>query len=184
MLGKVGVLRLVIYLGVSLLTWVGAVLPAATRASAVRDSSSLEQILDWSLSPDGLGPVRIGMTLGVVQRISGRTMVRGYGRPTCRSWTLAGIPEGLSFTTSNGRIARIDVFRGPWRTTRDLGIMSTTEQIEDEYRTRAKPHEYTNGEYLIVGGDRRLVFETSSQGRVTRFRAGRPPHVEYVEGCA
>jgi len=28
-----------------------------------------------------------------------------------------------------------------------------------------------------------LVFETDAQGRVTRWRAGVPPQVDYVEGC-
>lgn len=56
-------------------------------------------------------------------------------------------------------------------------------------RVRVEPHKYTDGRYFIVlagtGADSvmRLVFETE-KGRVTRFRAGRNPEVQWVEGCS
>ncbi|MGQ0538137.1 MAG: hypothetical protein ACT4R6_04255 [Gemmatimonadaceae bacterium] len=51
------------------------------------------------------------------------------------------------------------------------------------------PHKYTGptGHYVIVQttGDtlHRLIFETDGS-RVVRFRAGRSPAVDYVEGCS
>jgi hypothetical protein len=57
-------------------------------------------------------------------------------------------------------------------------------------RLRVLPHKYTDGHYLIVplgtGPDSlsRLVFETDEKGRVSTFRAGLYPQVEWVEGCA
>ena len=50
-------------------------------------------------------------------------------------------------------------------------------------------HKYVEGgEYLRVadpdGGDAMLVFETDANGTVTGWRAGVPPQVDYVEGCA
>lgn len=56
-------------------------------------------------------------------------------------------------------------------------------------RLQVQPHEYVpGGHYLrvtdpaIAGGA--LVFETDENGRVTRWRVGRTPQVDYVEGCA
>ena len=50
------------------------------------------------------------------------------------------------------------------------------------------PHKYVDGgEYLRVDaprGDAVLVFETGVDGRVTGWRVGRPPAVDYVEGCS
>ena len=53
----------------------------------------------------------------------------------------------------------------------------------------ATPHKYLpGGEYLTVRSAspadslRRMVFETEN-GRVTHFRAGRVPEVEWVERC-
>jgi hypothetical protein len=37
------------------------------------------------------------------------------------------------------------------------------------------------GSYVVVR--RRIVFEMDSTQRVTRYRAGREPEVEWVEGC-
>lgn len=50
-------------------------------------------------------------------------------------------------------------------------------------------HKYVEGgEYLRIadpgGGDTVLIFETDAQGTVTEWRVGRPPQVDYVEGCA
>lgn len=56
-------------------------------------------------------------------------------------------------------------------------------------RVTVQPHLYTNGHYLIVRSDKpelshyRIVFETDGTS-VTRFRSGREPEVEFVEGCA
>ncbi len=56
-------------------------------------------------------------------------------------------------------------------------------------RVLVEPHKYTGpeGHYLIVTapGDtlHRLVFETDGE-RVTEYRAGLRPYVEWVEGCS
>ena len=56
-------------------------------------------------------------------------------------------------------------------------------------RVQAQPHEYVRGgHYLRVADpaiqDGALVFETDEAGTVTRWRIGRTPQVDYVEGCA
>jgi len=141
------------------------------------------QIASWKLGRDGLGAVRIGMTVGAVQRATGRAMIRGYGFPSCQTWTLAGAPGGLGITTAYGRVARIDIRNRRWRTARGIRIGDRGWRVKRAYGVRAVGHEYTRGQYLITRGKRRLLFETSSTGKVTRFRAGRPPYVEFVEGC-
>jgi hypothetical protein len=54
---------------------------------------------------------------------------------------------------------------------------------------QVQPHEYVpGGNYLRVTdpaiADGAIVFETDEAGRVTRWRVGRAPQVDYVEGCA
>jgi hypothetical protein len=55
----------------------------------------------------------------------------------------------------------------------------------------AQPHKYTDGEYLRIGdpagGLAVLVFETADKGdaaKVTGWRVGVPPQVDFVEGCS
>ena len=56
-------------------------------------------------------------------------------------------------------------------------------------RVQVQPHKYTGpeGHYLVVTHPRDtlflIIFETDGR-HVTRFRAGRKPAVQYVEGCA
>lgn len=141
-------------------------------------------IAGWELGPDGLGEIRIGMTVGEVERATGRSMLEGeYGFPSCHPWTLSGAPGGLGITTSYGKVVRIDIRNRRWRTTRGIRIGDRAWRVKRRYGVRARPHEYTRGQYLITHGRHRLVFETSARGKVTRFRAGRSPEVEYVEGC-
>ncbi|HEY0503286.1 MAG TPA: lectin [Lysobacter sp.] len=52
-----------------------------------------------------------------------------------------------------------------------------------------QPHKYVEGgQYLRVpnpdGGTGVVLFETDADGRVTGWRIGEPPQVDYVEGCS
>ena len=63
----------------------------------------------------------------------------------------------------------------------------TGADIESRYPGRIEqvPHKYTDGQYLrITQGEDVLIFETDGAGKVTEWRVGVPPYVDYVEGCA
>lgn len=66
-------------------------------------------------------------------------------------------------------------------------IGMTRGEIEDLYagRIERQPHTYVEGgEYLrIANGESVLLFETDATGKVTEWRVGLPPAVDYVEGC-
>ena len=89
------------------------------------------------------------------------------------------------------RIARVDVRSGTIATAEGAQIGDSSDRIRRLYagRVTASPHKYTAGQYLTVGpaspadGEFRLVFETEGE-RVTRYRSGKLPQVQYVEGCA
>lgn len=66
-------------------------------------------------------------------------------------------------------------------------IGMTRSEIDKLYSGRAEeqPHKYTDGKYLsITEGNNVLIFETDKAGKVTEWRLGVPPYVDYVEGCA
>lgn len=100
-----------------------------------------------------------------------------------------GSEFGLMF--EDGRLVRYDV--GLARETAPGGgrVGMTQKDIERLYpgRVREQPHEYVpGGRYLRIldpaSAQRALVFETDEAGRVTRWRAGQAPQVDYVEGCS
>jgi hypothetical protein len=88
-----------------------------------------------------------------------------------------------------GGVARVAVDRAGVATASGARVGDTEERVASLYpgRVRVTPHKYEEGgHYLTVNAaddsSFAIVFETS-KGRVTRYRAGRRPAVEYVEGC-
>ena len=88
-----------------------------------------------------------------------------------------------------GRIARVEIDSAGIATAAGARVGDTEERIRSLYpgRVTVTPHKYEDGHYLTVNAaddsSFAIVFETS-KGRVTRYRAGRRPAVELVEGCS
>ena len=88
-------------------------------------------------------------------------------------------------------LVRVDVRDSSVTTMEGARIGDTEARIKEIYagRVTTTPHKYTGptGHYLTVSQPlmpgNLLVFETDGQ-RVTTFRMGRKPEVEWVEGCA
>lgn len=176
---------------------------------AILSANAQVQLTEQSkVALHGIGPVRVGMTIAQAERSAKvRLVERGAraGLGGCyHVWPKSG-PENLGFMViskradnrierNRDRIARVEIF-GDSRITTISGarIGDTEARIKSLYPGQIKvtPHEYTGdrgGHYLTFipkdPKDRnyRLVFETDGK-RVTRFRAGSLPEVEYVEGC-
>ncbi|MGN6281830.1 lectin [Frateuria sp.] len=98
-------------------------------------------------------------------------------------------PSDFAFMFERGRFVRYDV--GTAKETAPGGgkVGMGAEQIRALYGARVSelPHKYVPGAKVLrvtaPQGEGALVFETDTQGRVTHWRAGVPPQVDYVEGC-
>jgi hypothetical protein len=88
-------------------------------------------------------------------------------------------------------VVRVDVSSGSFATSWGDRVGDTESQVLERHRghVSVQPHKYTGpeGHYLVVSDPsdtlHRIVFETDGK-RVLRFRAGRLPEVEWVEGCS
>ena len=147
---------------------------------------------DWRLRPDGIGPVRTGMTLAQAGTALGEPLVAEYEDfENCDYVHPKGFPQGVSLMVLSDTIGRIDVDTGGVTTVEGAAIGDSEDSILELYKGRvhSEPHKYTGpeGHYLIVEppGDslHRIIFETDGR-RVTLFRAGLRPAVDLVEGCA
>jgi hypothetical protein len=143
----------------------------------------------WAVSVTGAGDIRIGMRLpDLMPYLAEGTDTTGIGGG-CRFVSVTGAPDSVGFMVESGRLARIDVRGGPTPTAEGARVGDEESRIEELYPDlRRMPHKYTDGNYLIVipiPGDtlHRYVFETDGE-RVTQYRAGVYPQVEWVEGCA
>ena len=117
----------------------------ARRVDVVRRPVTRRQMLRWRMSARGLGPIRVGMTMGEIERVTGRTAVWGYGDySSCQQWSLRGAP-GLSLMRSYGRLARVDAYRGRWRSSRGIRIGDSERKVRRRYGVvRSEPHPYVS----------------------------------------
>ena len=78
---------------------------------------------------------------------------------------------------------------GRWALAARSLVLVATSGSTHAPAARVGPHKYTDGPYRVLppaaaaGCAYRIVFETDGR-RVSRYRAGTRPQVEYVEGCA
>ena len=158
---------------------------AGDSGRAPADSAAL------TVTEHGIGALRIGMSLPVASAALGGALVIPSSADTvgCRYVPWRGGPPGVRVMVEGGRIARVDVDTAGVRTAAGAGIGDSEDQIQRLYpgQVSMTPQKYTSGHYLTVvpnaaDSGYAIVFETS-EGKVTRYRAGRTPQVEYVEGC-
>jgi hypothetical protein len=155
----------------------------AVRAEAATEPPDLHR---WRLTRHGFGRLKVGLNRTKIERRTGRSLKFAYHTGSCAIWGIGGV-RGLSTMTVRGRLVRVDVTRGSWRTSVGIRIGDSESTVRSRYpRLRTRQHAYDpDGEYLIVRGPkRRVVFETNGNDEVTGFRGGRVPEVMYVEGCA
>lgn len=163
---------------------------AFTPAAKPNTLDSAPDISSWKVSAQGLGPLHAGMPLADIRALVPRMNVPADAETSdCTYARSPSLPVGAVLMLVKGSLARVDVLSG--RVQSDLGgrIGDTEDQIKMLYGSALKvsPHKYTDGHYLTVlariDSTRRIVFETDGS-RVIRFRSGRTPEVQYVEGCS
>ncbi len=162
----------------------------AVNASAPGDTAV--RISSWTVTQHGIGPVRAGMSVDEV-----RSYVPALNTPAdiasagCTYARSPSLPSGAVLMFRNGTLTRVDILSGQVKSALGAGIGDTEDRVKSLYGDALKvsSHKYTDGHYLTVlpastpDSLFRIVFETDGT-RVIRYRSGRIPAVEYVEGCS
>jgi len=143
----------------------------------------------------GIEPIMVGMTVAEAMRASGQKLINqgeSGGGPSCRYYKIKEL-KGIAFMVTNGRIARVDVTDNSKITTLSGAKIGDSEsKIKSLYPNQIKveAHEYDpKGHYLIFvpkdsqDKNYRIIFETDGK-KVTRWRSGKLPEVQFIEGCA
>jgi hypothetical protein len=138
----------------------------------------------------GIGDLRIGMPVAALRRMGARSEGEIEPGSTCAYWHIAG-REGLAMMVVRGRLVRIDVQDGRYRTPSGARVGMSEAEVRRLYgpALRVQPHPYTGpeGHYLVYhrrGAAEGLIFETSHDTqRVESFRVGRWEEVQAIEGC-
>ncbi|MDZ8025566.1 MAG: hypothetical protein RMX35_18795 [Nostoc sp. DcaGUA01] len=145
------------------------------------------------LFTNGIGQVRVGMTVSQASKAAGTRLVGDPPNKYCYYVKPEWDPKNVGFMVTEGRISRVDVWRdGKITTLKGAKIGDTEARIKSLYPGQIKvtPHNYVQGGHYLtfVPKDQsdqnyRVVFETDGK-RVTQIRSGKLPEVEYVEGCS
>ena len=161
--------------------------PPATVGDSATASTGL------TVTATGYGALRIGMTVKNAATALGSPVPSMAGLDTaCAYPKFDDQPAGMRIMVVRGNVARLEVDSASIATGLGARVGDAESRVKDLYGSRVvvQPHKYaSSGHYLIVNPipatdtGYELVFETDS-GRVTKYRAGRVPEVEWVEGCS
>lgn len=147
----------------------------------------------WRLSPDGLGPLRIGATVAdVTNRID-----RGFAPTTlegdepapgqCFSGEIGSRRRGVAVLGTGFRVAVIFVSRRGIATAGGVRVGDSLAVLRRAYGHRLVPernaYDPDEVDYDVRQGNRKLRFFLR-EGRISGMTAGRRPEVDYIEGCA
>lgn len=170
--------------------------PPAT-ASAPGGSLQVGLPAEGTISFDGFGPAKFGATAEEVRMAWGGDLGEPQPSEPGGCYYLIPQPAGddgyrVAFMIEGERFARVDVRADAVTAPGGGKVGMGADEIRGLYgdRVEARPHKYTDGEYLRVvdaASGNVLVFEIDEGGedaKVTEWRVGTPPQVDYVEGCS
>lgn len=162
-----------------------------TLLIAAAPASSMAAVL----TPDGFGPLRIGMTRQQVEAIMGRDIsprVPGGPEPAvCNQFHPRRAPPGLLVMVEKGQLTRISIARNRWLRTSDgigVGFRRTAILAKLGKAALVSPHKYEDRPAVYIDhwwgkpGARGIRYEVAKNGQVAMIHAG-GPSIRYVEGC-
>ena len=176
-----------------------ATAPAADTTpvpSAPRDEPAPAQgpVAETQASFAGYGDMKLGSSVDEAKAAWGGEL---NGTPsegsTCHYLTPKWVktPSDLAFMAEDGRFVRYDVGTDKEAAPGGGKVGMTVEELQKLYSNalQSSPHKYVEGgQYLSVAASgvapSKLVFETDAAGKVTAWRVGLTPQVDYVEGCS
>jgi len=150
------------------------------------------------LTPDGWGPLRIGMNRAEVVAAVGDDgepdAVGGSDPEACDEFHPRNAPDGVLVMIQDGVLTRVSVSRNSAISTpTGFRVGDSGSAVLAEYGTRARvePHQYwaPPAKYVTAWRQARsqserrgIRYEISSEDEIVHLRGG-GPSIEYVEGC-
>lgn len=138
---------------------------------------------------DGVGRLKVGLTAWDALKGLDELLLGDDGGQ-CSMVKLQSADCGLAVMLQSGRIARVDIDQGDYRTAEGIGIGSSEEELRRAYGAglQSEPNRYAQGAKDMsiektVNGQRRSMLFVVENGEVRSFRAGDAAAVALVEHC-
>lgn len=140
----------------------------------------------------GYGDMRFGMSAEETKTAWGGELNGAPGAgETCYhlSPKWVSTPAEFAFMIENDKFVRYSSESAKHPAPGDGKVGMSADEIKTLYPGRVveQPHKYSDGKYLRIKdteSSNALIFETDASGKVTEWRVGVPPQVDYVEGCS
>jgi hypothetical protein len=142
----------------------------------------------WVVRYDGVGPVKMGMTLAQLSAALHQELAADERSEQGCFYVDAHGHDAVDFMIIDGHIVRVDVGAPGTKTSVGIQVGDSEARARSFYGAKMKvtPHTYIdNGHYLTVRSDDGrygVRFETEN-GKVVGFYAGTYDAIQYVEGC-
>lgn len=159
----------------------------ATVTQAARAPNPLQS--SGAARMDGYGDLRFGMTASEAQQAAHMALHRSAENGICYFLTPASTQDNapVAFMIEADKFVRYDVAGGSASAPGGGKPGMSAEQIEQLYprQTREGPSTPGGRSIRVKGGAGvAIVFEIGADGRVSRWRVGQVPQVDYAHGCS
>jgi hypothetical protein len=151
------------------------------------------------LTPDGIGPIRIGQTIGEVQALSGMSDTPIAAPGECNIFHPSRAPAGVVVMTEMGHVTRITLHEGAAaKTDKGFGVGSEGSAIKAAYGggVIVQPAKYDpapaqdlyvwakggSTAYVADPEARGVRYEVGTDGKVKAVHAG-GPSIQLAESC-
>lgn len=142
----------------------------------------------WVVRFDGVGPVKIGMTLAQLSTALHQKFTEEESGSEGCFYVHANGHGHVGFMIEDSKLVRVDVEAPGISTVTGIQVGDAEARVRRVYGSRVKvtEHKYIDtGHYLTVrsaDGALGVRFETD-KGKITTFYAGTYEAIQYVEGC-
>jgi hypothetical protein len=142
----------------------------------------------WMLRPDGIGPIKIGMTLPQLNTTLHETFKLPENTEDQGCFYLKPARHHVSLMIEDKHLVRIDIAMPGVPTEKGIQVGDSEKHALQVYGPDAKveEHKYNpDGHYVTVrskDGRYGIRFETD-KGKIEEFYAGTFEAIQYVEGC-
>jgi hypothetical protein len=176
--------------------------PAAPEIPVAETTPPPAPVASETLTAEGWGPLKIGMTKDEVIAAVGDTRnpdAAGIPGSECLEFQPQRAPDGLWVMLEANKVTRITVGdMSTVKTDKGLGIGDTPDAVKAAYPdAKSSPHKYQDApaayitwwttprteQYVQDETARGIVFEIDGTGKVGAIHAG-GPSIQYIEGCA
>ena len=170
-----------------------AELPKSTP-DPVATAPSADTAVDSQTSFGGYGDMKLGSTVEEAKaawagELNGKPMEGSSCYYLSPKWVK--VPSDFAFMIEEGRFVRYDVGTDKQAAPGGGKVGMGTDELQKLYNNAlaSAPHKYVQGGHnLSVAASgvapSKLVFETDAAGKVSAWRVGLSPQVDYVEGCS